>query len=350
MRVGMRACQARAHCPDLLLRPLDSRAERGRAAGLSGATGARSCPCRRTAGAPGPPAQRDHVSVTTCRNSTAELAAARDAGGGSPACAGVGFKQVHRACRRACGCGRGPCAWWARPRRRTFSHRCPWRCCRCPRPALGSNCTGWASARLAACGAAHHRHLAALRAGGQAGAALGAGQGQSPRLRGCARPARAGDAGDRAAQRPTGAPAPAELMAAARAAAGAGRVACRRAAAACGAALCGRGHVDAGHYLHHPPWGSRGVCRRRWRSSCRRSSRWSEVERVEADVLEVGELVGGQLSLFAGGLEGEMGDALNPPLAELAHRWTGRHGRLSGGRTVMCADPVPERADCLQPV
>ncbi len=78
-----------------------------------------------------------------------------------------------------------------------------------------------------------------------------------------------------------------------------------------------------------------------------------EVERIETSVREVGELVAGQLSLFAGGLDDtpSEGDGINPPLAALAHRWTGRYGRVFYcGQICDARHPVPERVFRLQPV
>jgi hypothetical protein len=78
-----------------------------------------------------------------------------------------------------------------------------------------------------------------------------------------------------------------------------------------------------------------------------------EVERLEVAVLEVGEPVAGQLSLFAENLEGIAGGgaAVAPPLAELAHRWMGRYGRVFFcGQICDASHPVPERVYHLQAV
>jgi hypothetical protein len=75
------------------------------------------------------------------------------------------------------------------------------------------------------------------------------------------------------------------------------------------------------------------------------------VARVEASVLDVGELVAGQLPLFGSLLEGGEDGAEGTPLAELAQRWTGRYGRcFFVGQVTDACHPVPERVYRLQAV
>ncbi len=85
-----------------------------------------------------------------------------------------------------------------------------------------------------------------------------------------------------------------------------------------------------------------------------------DLERLDLDFVEVGEVVAGQLSLFGatlegeGGVDGEFGeggDAEKLPLAELAHRWTGRYGRIFFyGQIHDALHPVHERVYRLQAV
>lgn len=78
-----------------------------------------------------------------------------------------------------------------------------------------------------------------------------------------------------------------------------------------------------------------------------------DLERLDVDFVDVGELVAGQLSLFGATLEGEGGadEVESLPLAELAHRWTGRYGRVFFyGQIHDALHPVHERVYRLQAV
>jgi hypothetical protein len=67
-----------------------------------------------------------------------------------------------------------------------------------------------------------------------------------------------------------------------------------------------------------------------------------EVEQVELEVLDVGELVAGQLPLFDATLAD--GDESSAALAELAQRWSGRYGRcFFVGQVADAHHPVHER-------